>query len=66
MLLAFIALIALVNGILASIGGIFGYEDLSLQVILGVLFSPIAYAVGVPWSEAVAAGKENKSFSYYT
>jgi concentrative nucleoside transporter, CNT family len=56
MLLAFIAIIALINGILAGLGGIFGFEALSLQAILGILFSPIAFAVGVPWSEAVAAG----------
>lgn len=56
MLLAFIALIALINGILSGIGGLFGYEALSLEGILGILFSPIAFAVGVPWSEAVAAG----------
>ncbi|MFC4320079.1 NupC/NupG family nucleoside CNT transporter [Litchfieldia salsa] len=56
MLIAFIALIALVNGILGGIGGLFDYEALSLQAILGILFSPIAFAVGVPWSEAVAAG----------
>lgn len=56
MLLAFIALIALVNGVLSGIGGIFGFETLSLEGILGILFSPIAFAVGVPWSEAVTAG----------
>lgn len=56
MLLAFIALIALVNGILGGFGGIFGYDALSLEVILGFLFAPIAFAVGVPWSEAVTAG----------
>lgn len=56
MLIAFIALIALINGILGGLGGLFGYDSLSLQSILGILFSPIAFAVGVPWSEAVAAG----------
>ncbi|SHT56026.1 Nucleoside permease nupX [Mycobacteroides abscessus subsp. abscessus] len=56
MLIAFIALIALINGILGGLGGLFGFESLSLQAILGILFSPIAFAVGVPWSEAVAAG----------
>ncbi|WP_102346397.1 NupC/NupG family nucleoside CNT transporter [Bacillus sp. Marseille-P3661] len=56
MLLAFIALIALVNGILSVLGGLFGYNALSLEGILGILFSPIAFAVGVPWSEAVTAG----------
>ncbi|MDQ0230859.1 NupC/NupG family nucleoside CNT transporter [Metabacillus malikii] len=56
MLLAFIALIALINGILGLIGGIFGYGSLTLEGILGVIFSPLAFAVGVPWSEAVTAG----------
>ncbi len=56
MLIAFIALIALINGILGGLGGIVGFDSLSLQSILGILFSPIAFAVGVPWSEAVAAG----------
>jgi CNT family concentrative nucleoside transporter len=56
MLLAFIALIALVNGILGAIGGWFDYPGLSLQKILGFIFAPIAFAVGVPWSEAVLAG----------
>ena len=56
MLLAFIALIALINGILSGLGGIFGYNALSLESILGIIFSPIAFAVGVPWSEAITAG----------
>lgn len=56
MLLAFIALIALVNGLLGGIGGWFGYASLSLENILGVLFAPLAFAIGVPWSEAVTAG----------
>ncbi|MCT2534481.1 NupC/NupG family nucleoside CNT transporter [Aquibacillus koreensis] len=56
MLLAFIALIALINGILGGIGGLFGAEDLTLQSILGYIFSPLAFAIGVPWSEAVTAG----------
>ncbi|MFC0470467.1 NupC/NupG family nucleoside CNT transporter [Halalkalibacter kiskunsagensis] len=56
MLLAFIALIALINGMLGGIGGWFGFEGLSLEAILGVLFAPIAFAIGVPWAEAMAAG----------
>ncbi|WP_209122734.1 NupC/NupG family nucleoside CNT transporter [Alkalihalobacillus sp. BA299] len=56
MLLAFIALIALINGLLSGIGGWFGFEGITLQSILGILFAPIAFAIGVPWSEAVAAG----------
>lgn len=56
MLLAFIALIALVNGILGAIGGLFHYPGLSLQQILGFIFAPLAFAIGVPWEEAVKAG----------
>ncbi|GAA0350173.1 NupC/NupG family nucleoside CNT transporter [Morganella psychrotolerans] len=56
MLLAFIALIALLNGILSGVGGWFDYPQLSLELILGWLFSPIAFLIGVPWSEAMTAG----------
>jgi CNT family concentrative nucleoside transporter len=56
MLLAFIALIALLNGIVGWAGGLFGAEDLSFQVILGYLFQPIAWTLGVPWHEANIAG----------
>ena len=56
MLLAFIALIALLNGILSGVGGWFNYPDLSLQLILGWVFSPLAWVIGVPWSEATVAG----------
>ncbi|MCL7749830.1 NupC/NupG family nucleoside CNT transporter [Halalkalibacter alkaliphilus] len=56
MLLAFIALIALVNGILGMIGGWFQFEGLTLELILGIVFAPIAFAIGVPWQEAVVAG----------
>lgn len=56
MLLAFIGLIALVNGLLGGVGGWFGMPDLSLDIILGWLFSPLAYIIGVPWAEATTAG----------
>lgn len=56
MLISFIALIALVNGILAWIGGIFGYEQLSMELISGYLFAPIAFFMGVPWSECTHVG----------
>ncbi|WP_409253477.1 NupC/NupG family nucleoside CNT transporter [Bacillus sp. SCS-153A] len=56
MLLAFIAIVALVNGILGLLGGLIGLEALSLELILGYVFSPLAFAIGVPWSEAVTAG----------
>jgi concentrative nucleoside transporter, CNT family len=56
MLLAFVALIALLNGILSGIGGWFDYPQLSMQLILGWVFAPLAWVIGVPWSEATVAG----------
>ncbi|WP_461536735.1 NupC/NupG family nucleoside CNT transporter [Spongorhabdus nitratireducens] len=56
MLLAFIALIAMVNGLLGWTGGLFGMPELSMEMILGWVFAPIAFLIGIPWSEAIAAG----------
>jgi CNT family concentrative nucleoside transporter len=56
MLLAFVAMIALLNGLLSGIGGWFGIEDLTLQFLLGKAFAPIAWLLGVPWTEANTAG----------
>lgn len=56
MLIAFISLIALLNMMLGGIGGWFGHEEITMQLILGYLFSPIAYILGIPWSEALQAG----------
>lgn len=56
MLLAFVALIALLNGLLGGIGAWFDHPTLTLQEILGYVFAPVAWLLGVPWSEAVTAG----------
>ena len=56
MLLAFVGLIAMINGIIGGIGGIVGVEGLSLELILGYLFMPLAFLIGVPWNEALVAG----------
>ena len=56
MLVAFVALVALVNGMLSGIGGWFGMEGLTLQWLLGKLFYPIALVLGVPPAEAAQAG----------
>ncbi len=57
MVLAFVALVALANGILGGIGGLFGFEDLSFQKILGYVFAPIFLLLGAPdWAEAMTAG----------
>ena len=56
MLLAFVSLVALLNGMLGGVGGWLGYPELSLQLLLGYLFSPVAFLMGVPWNEAMLAG----------
>ena len=56
MVLAFVALVALANGILGGLGGWIGVPDLSFQKILGIAFSPIMFMLNVPWKEADIAG----------
>ena len=56
MLLAFIALIALLNGMVGGVANWFGYPDLTLQSILGTIFAPLAWVIGVPLSESFQAG----------
>ena len=57
MVLAFVALVALANGIVGGIGGWLGYPDLSFQMVLGYVFAPIFRLLGAPdWSEAMRAG----------
>lgn len=56
LLIAFIALIAMANGFLSGIGGWFGYDGLTFQKVLGWVFAPVAWLIGVPWSEAATAG----------
>lgn len=57
MVLAFVALVALANGILGWIGGWFGAPDLSFQIVLGYVFAPVFYLLGADgWAEAMQAG----------
>ncbi|MDZ7871397.1 MAG: NupC/NupG family nucleoside CNT transporter [Rheinheimera sp.] len=56
MLLAFVGLIALVNGIVGWVGSVAGFEGLTLQLIFGYLFQPLAFILGVNWEEARLAG----------
>ena len=56
MLMAFIALIAMVNAIVGGIGGLAGYPQLSLQQIFGWVLAPLAWVMGVPWADAMEVG----------
>ena len=57
MLIAFVSVIALINWILSSLGGIVGEPNLTLQVILGWIFKPLAYLIGISWEESAIAGQ---------
>ena len=56
MLVAFVALIALFNGLVGGLFGLVGIEGITLQFLLGKLFQPLMYLLSVPWEEAEAAG----------
>lgn len=68
MLLVFVAFIAMINGILGAFGSIGlndtiasatdgRYESLSLEYVLGTIFSPLAYVIGTPWEDAQLVGR---------
>ena len=57
MVLAFVALVALANGMLGWLGGLIGHPDLSFGMIVGYVFAPVFYLIGTPdWAEALRAG----------
>ena len=56
MVLAFVALVALANGLLGGLGNMVGVPDLSFQRLVGYVFQPFMFLVGVPWNEAGTAG----------
>jgi CNT family concentrative nucleoside transporter len=56
MVLAFVALVALANGLLGGLGNMIGLPGLSFQGLLGYVFAPIMFLLNVPWSEAGIAG----------
>jgi len=56
LLIAFISLIALANGLLGGVGEWFGYDGLTFQKVLGWAFAPVAWLIGVPWDEARQVG----------
>lgn len=56
MVLAFVALVALANGLLGGLGSLVGIPNLSFQRVIGLLFAPVMFLIGVPWREAGTAG----------
>ncbi len=56
MLLAFLALIAMTNGIMGWVTGLFGVEGITLQRLFGWVFAPVAWLIGVPWADAIEVG----------
>jgi CNT family concentrative nucleoside transporter len=56
MLIAFVGLIALANGIVGSIGGLAGYPAASIEGVLGWALAPLAWLLGVPWENASLVG----------
>ena len=56
LLIAFIALIALVSAVLGWVGSLFGFEGWSLEGLFGIIFAPLAWALGVPWHDAAQVG----------
>ncbi|PHR94150.1 MAG: NupC/NupG family nucleoside CNT transporter [Robiginitomaculum sp.] len=55
-IIAFVAVIALVNGMFSGIGGMFGHPEFSLEIVFGYVFAPIAWLIGVPADEVFRAG----------
>lgn len=56
MVLAFVALVALANGLLGGVGSWFGHPELSFQGLLGYVFQPVMFLLNIPWNEAGIAG----------
>jgi len=56
MLLAFIALIALINTLVGGTASLLGFEGITIELLLGYLFAPIAFIIGVPSNEMLQAG----------
>jgi CNT family concentrative nucleoside transporter len=56
MLIAFVGLIALLNGIVGGVMGWFGHPELTMESLIGHAFSPLAWLIGVPWGQSGIAG----------
>jgi CNT family concentrative nucleoside transporter len=56
LLIAFVAMIALLNDVLSGVGGWLGIADLSMERILGLALAPLAWLMGVPWEDCTRVG----------
>jgi concentrative nucleoside transporter, CNT family len=56
MLITFIAMVAVINAIIGGVGGLVGFEGLSLETIFGWIGAPLAFILGVPWDDARTVG----------
>ncbi len=56
MLIAFIALVAMVNGIFGYVNGFWAWFPASLDIVFGYVFRPIAWAMGVSWKDSLTVG----------
>lgn len=56
MIIAFLALIAMVNGLFGWVHSLAGWFPASLQVLLGWVFAPVAWLLGVPWKDSQSIG----------
>lgn len=57
MLIAFIALVSMLNGLVGWVGGLFGAAGITIQGMLGTMLAPVAWLLGVPWDEAGLVGQ---------
>ena len=55
-IIAFLALLAMVNALLGWVGGLVGFPTLSLELILSFLLAPIAWLMGIPWADCGQVG----------
>ena len=56
LIIAFLGILAAFNALLGFIGGLFGYPNFSLELILATLLAPVAWLMGVPWADCNAVG----------